>query len=350
MNYEKFDVAIHGMQKNIFLVNMTKELDPHFSQLTIKWLQKYIRQGKKIALIVNKKWYAAGVICRLCGHIPQCNKCSVSISFHKADDGTMTGLCHICKTHYTLPTVCPVCHQWALKSYGIGTQKVAEYIYDTFGVRSFVIESETVNSPKKIQKVQESIHDAQVIIGTSLLTTPPSGIDIDLVVILNADIGLHIPDYTAQERNFWFLYETFAKYHTKQFIVQTFNPQHDSIRYACKLDHAWFHTYNDAFKREHLYPPFGELCVLMYKNEVEEKVFGQIDKLYKELLYFKEKYQFTDLTIYNTPPLVYKMFGKYRYNIIIKGTQVKNFMDIVYTKCKISSKGFKIDWNAQSVV
>ncbi len=56
----------------------------------------------------------------------------------------------------------------------------------------------------------------------------------------------------------------------------------------------------------------------MYKNEIEERLYTQVDKLYKELLYLKEKYELNDLVIYSTPPLVYKVFGKYRYNIIIK--------------------------------
>jgi len=56
----------------------------------------------------------------------------------------------------------------------------------------------------------------------------------------------------------------------------------------------------------------------LYKNEIEERMFSKVDTLYKELLYLKEKYLMPDLEIYSTPPLIYKMFGKYRYNIILK--------------------------------
>jgi hypothetical protein len=57
-----------------------------------------------------------------------------------------------------------------------------------------------------------------------------------------------------------------------------------------------------------------------------------------------------DLEIYSTPPLIYKMFGKYRYNIILKGKEVRNFMDIVYTKLNLNTKGFKINWEADTIV
>jgi primosomal protein N' (replication factor Y) len=62
---------------------MTKELDYHFSQLAIQGLEKYLAQGKKIGILVNKKGYTGGIICHDCGNIPKCKNCSVSISYHK---------------------------------------------------------------------------------------------------------------------------------------------------------------------------------------------------------------------------------------------------------------------------
>jgi primosomal protein N' len=75
---------------------------------------------------------------------------------------------------------------------------------------------------------------------------------------------------------------------------------------------------DNLFREKNKYPPFSEICVIMYKNEIEERLFTKIDKLHKELLYLKEKYQMNELEIYSTPPLIYKIFGKYRYNIILK--------------------------------
>ncbi|MBU0626474.1 hypothetical protein KKG31_03950 [Patescibacteria group bacterium] len=88
---------------------------------------------------------------------------------------------------------------------------------------------------------------------------------------------------------------------------------------------------------------------MLYKNEIEERLFNKVDTLYKDLLYLKEKYEQTELEIYSTPPLIYQMFGKYRYNIILKGPQLRNFLDIAYTKLRMASKGFKIDRMAESI-
>ena len=354
MNYEHFTPVIGGVQKDIFLVNMTQELEHHFSHLMIKWIEKYLNQGKKIAIIVNKKWYSNGLLCTDCGQVPQCKRCSVSISYHKLPSGDMTWLCHICKTQYTYPTSCPKCKSKNIAPFGMWTEKVAEFLKQEFGTESVIVESATANSVNKIGRIFEQLKEKNgkfpIIIGTSLLTMPIKNYPFDLVVFLNADLGLNIPDYNASEKNFYLLYEAFLKHSTQNFIVQSFNPDHYSIRSACKLDKDGFFEQEYAFRKSFGYPPSKELCVILYKNEIEEKMFNKVDTLHKELLYLKEKYKIDDLEIYSTPPLIYKMFGKYRYNIILKWSQLKNFMDIVYSKLHLASKWFKIDRKAESIV
>lgn len=350
MNYERFDHDRQGAKKSIFLVNMTKEITPYFSQLAVDGIEKYLKQGKKIWILVNKKGYSGWIICHDCGHIPKCKNCDVSISYHKIESGETIGLCHICKTQYNVPTTCPLCHGDKIKEFGLWAQKVAEYIKNEFGKDSVIVSSENVRSPNKIAKIQEEINTHQIIIWTSLLATPPKNIQFDLIIFLNADLGLNIPDYTSAEKNFYFLYETFVKHTTANFIVQSFNPDQYSIRNACRMSKEKFYEEDNVFRKVNGYPPFGELCVILYKNEIEESLYTKVDTLHKDLLYLKEKYQITDLEIYSTPPLIYKMFGKYRYNIILKWPSVRQFMDIIFTKLNLTKKGFKVDWMAESIV
>lgn len=183
-----------------------------------------------------------------------------------------------------------------------------------------------------------------------MLTTPLRGWNFDLLVILDADLGLNIPDYNAAEKNFYFLYEAFVKHQCPNFLVQTMNPDHHSIRNACRLNPSGFFEVENQFREQHQYPPFGELCLILYKDEIEQKLFNKVDQLYKELLYLQQKYQVLDMEIYTTPPLIYKVFGKYRYNIVLKGKEVRNFMDIVYSKLQLNKKGFKVDRMAESMV
>jgi primosomal protein N' len=71
------------------------------------------------------------------------------------------------------------------------------------------------------------------------------------------------------------------------------------------------------YRKDFDYPPFTDLCILLYKHEIEKSLFTKVNKLYQELLFLQEKYK-KNIEIYSTPPLIYKMYGKYRYNIILK--------------------------------
>lgn len=259
------------------------------------------------------------MLCQKCGHVPKCKNCSVSISYHKLPGGETLGMCHICKTQYPQPRKCPECSSDQIKEYGLGLQKVAEYIQENYNTKPLQIDSDKANSPNKISKLSNEFNATQVFLGTSLLNIPPRDVKIDLVIFLQADLGLNIPDYTANENNFHFLYDTFRAYKDATFLVQTFNPDHYSIRKACKMSKEEFWQEEELFRKEHDYPPYGDLCVLLYKNEIEERLFKQVDTMYKELLYLQQKYQLdTELEIYSTPPLIYKVYGKYRYHIILK--------------------------------
>jgi primosomal protein N' (replication factor Y) len=352
MNYEQFIQTTNNKTQKIFLVNMTKETHPYFSQLCEKGIEKYSKEQKNITIIVNKKWYASGVLCQDCGHIPQCKNCSVSISYHQDIHKEMFGLCHICKNHYDKPKICEHCWSKNIRNYGLGIQQVADYIKERYNTEAIIIDTEKANSHNKIKKIQESIKENQsnIILGTSLLSTPIKKIHSDLVIFLNADIGLNIPDYSAATKNFLLLYETIQNYNNSTIIIQSFQPNHYSIRSACKKDKKNFIEQDAQYRKTYLYPPYTDICVLVYKHEIEERLYANVDKLHKELLYYKEKYHQTQIDIYTTPPLIYKKFGKYRYNIILKGKELKNFVDIIYSKCKITQRWFKVDRQADSVI
>ena len=99
-----------------------------------------------------------------------------------------------------------------------------------------------------------------------------------------------MPDYNASQRNFHFLHEAFTKHQSNNFIVQSFNPEQYSIRTACKLNKNEFIEFDHKFRKENNYPPFSDLCIILYKHEIEDRLFTSVDKLRKELLFLKEKY------------------------------------------------------------
>lgn len=175
--------------------------------------------------------------------------------------------------------------------------------------------------------------DAQIVVGTSLLMTPPSGRSPDLVVIMNADSSLHIPDYKSHEKTFTTL-KSIIDHYPDNIIVQSYHIDSPAIRFACSGNTEAFRLEEDTFRKDHQYPPYSELAVLLYKNEIEQKMFTTVNKLYQELLFLNEQAK-AGIEIYATPPLVYKMHDKYRYNIVLKGKELRPFLDMAFEKLNI---------------
>ena len=124
---------------------------------------------------------------------------------------------------------------------------------------------------------------------------------------------------------------------TSHYIIQTHNPQHHVFLHACKLDSQGFHMQMQTYLQTHGYPPYGELCLILYKHQIEERMFAKINTLYQDLLYLREKMSL-DIEIYATPPLIYKIYSTYRYHIIIKGKSIREFVDYAYHALNIHSK------------
>lgn len=342
MNYIQYTQS----SKNIFLVDMTRELSRPFSELAMKWLSKYLSGGKKILIINNKKWRSSGVMCHDCGHIPHCSQCDIAIAWHKDQQGKMFGICHICKAHYPLMTECHECTSPEVKLYGMGNQQLIDLIQDEFNYAPLLIDASLANSPNKIKKIQQKIAESnpQIILWTSLLTTPILWWKPDLVLIVTADLWLHSPHYSASWNNFCFLSDIIQKQNCEQFIFQSYQSEHRSIHYACKGDVDMMQSEELVKRKEHNYPPETHMCTLLYKHEIEDRLYTSTHKLYQELLYLRDQYEMTDLEIYATPPMVYKMYGKYRYHIILKWSDLRHYMEIAYSKLKIPTRGFKVEW------
>lgn len=357
MSYEHFihttETNIPGLTKDIFLVDMKAEPQPYYSQLMQDGVAKMLRQGKRVLIIHNASWYAKGLLCQSCGHQPQCHHCDIGIAYYQGQDGRDFGLCHICKREYTIPTTCSSCGRNEMKPYGLGIDQLNEWAEITYKTTPLVIRSSTANSLPKVRKAIQAISNHHLIIATSLARHWPNDISLDLVVITSADSGLGLPQYTAPSDTFYRLYDSFRYLPAATFVVQTHNTEHHVIRSACRLDEAWFLEQDDAFRQAHLYPPHGQIAVIQYKSEIESKVFSTTNKLYQEIQYLLQspwaKIWSDDIDIYATPPLIYKMYDKYRYHIIIKGSNIRPLLDHIYENLKITQRWFQVDRMAREV-
>ncbi len=347
MNFVKYELD----KKKIFLVDMSRERTRPFSELAQKALHTFLDQGKRILLINNRSWWSAWMMCHDCGHIPQCDHCDISIAWHKDMHWSFFGICHICKTQYEAKTLCSSCHTENVSLYGMGNQQLQNKLEAEFGVKSLLVESSVANSAKKISQLDHhlSTQNPQVLVWTSLLGNSCEIWRPDLIIVISADSLLHSPHYSASWNNFCFLDWLISWYECEHVILQSYDVEDTSIISACWHDLTGMKKRELKRRQDLNYPPFTEMCLLLYKHEIEENLFWTTHKLYQELLYLRDKYEMNDLEIYATPPLVYKIYGKYRYHIVLKWGGLRNFMEAAYSKLRIAQRGFKIDREPQSL-
>ncbi len=319
-----------------------------FSSLAKKTIETYIPTGKKILIVWGKDWLATGGQCNDCGHIPKCTHCDIPIAYHRDLAWAKFGLCHICKTSYPALVSCENCGSYEVDFFGTGLQKLQEYILWLFpATETLCISADEVSSLPKIKKITEALEHTQCVLATSILQIAPSTWQPDIVILIRADSSLVIPDWKVAEHCYNMLNMCIQQY-TCPIVLQAYNATHHAILGACKQDEPFFRDQENIFREQYVYPPYGELAVFLYRHEIESTMFTRVHSLYQELLFLQQQEGF-DGEIFATPPLVYKMFDKYRYNIVIKGKSIRPFLEKAFVNLKVRDRGFKVDWLPENI-
>lgn len=322
----------------------------YFSELVEQSIAKQLSRNKKILLLTNKTWYASGLFCSSCSHVPKCRQCSVSISYHEAENWLLYGICQICKALYDMPDQCEHCWKTTLQLYGLTTHKTSEWIEQTFAKKSLVIEPKHTSSLPKTRRILEAIYKADIVI-SSYVTIPSESRDhFDLVVILAADQLLSLPDYSVNSQTFYNLSRVIGQFDSPFFLIQSYDTSHPAIRYALTHREEEFLSQESEFLKQYHYPDSGELAIIKYNHKSESTLHNAIEKLSQELQYLQQIYDYENIDIFSSSPLIYQKFGKYYYHIILKWPQVRPFLDIAFSKLQMARRGYKIDWMAESVI
>lgn len=328
-------------ETQLFLTPLSKEEGVIFSQLSQKWIRKYAFEWKKIVIIWNKSSYASGVYCASCGHIPYCRFCDIPIAYHTTEDGMFFGLCHLCKTVYEHPTSCEQCGSEDINDFGVWLQQIWERLWHQ-QIQSTLVTSWTWNSPSKVARVYEWLQWINTIIWTSLLANKPSNRKTDLLILQSVDTFFMRPDYRSTIDLVNLLDQILLSHQPKVMIIQTKNIWNAILteRATWKWQKIIEHEMEQL--EHHWYPPYWELVIIAYKHEIESKVYDTVHWLYRELTFLNEK-SGSHLSIKAIPSMVYKKFGKFHYQIVIKWTNVREFLDQYFEQLKILQRGFKVD-------
>ena len=208
-------------------------------------------------------------LCRDCGHRIECPACSVSLVVHQRSGDLR---CHYCGHRQRSPTSCPSCAGDLLDAVGAGTEKVAHHLGRVLpGVSSAILDRDTVRRRSGLQETLGAFAagTVQVLIGTQMVAKGHHFPNVTLTGVISADAMLGLPDFRAGERTFQLLTQVAGRSgrgdRPGRVVIQTYYPDHPSVRFACSHDVSNFLSEELVFRRSFSYPPVTRLALVRFE-------------------------------------------------------------------------------------
>lgn len=239
-------------------------------------INETVARERQVILFQNRRGYSPYQICGVCGWIPQCKYCDVSLTYHKLNNKLQ---CHYCGTTYPPLTICAACgsHNFIQKNFG--TEKVEEQLQEIFPDAKIArMDVDTVKGKNAhdvlIQQFEQKRID--VLVGTQMVVKGLDFDHVDLVGIIDADGLLHFADFRVNERAFQLMEQVSGragrKGTTGKVMIQTLQPQHPVLQMVQLHDYKKMYTAEIENRKQFFYPPFSRLIHLSFKHKLKEVV------------------------------------------------------------------------------
>ncbi len=322
--------------------------DRIFSPILRQALLDNYQAGKQSLLFLNRRGYARYLQCSSCGEVLSCGQCSVTLTFHL--QGRVLR-CHYCGFSRPAPNTCPHCHERELEGSGIGTEQVEEALLRLLpDARVARLDRDSVRRKGVLGKVIDSwrTHETDVLVGTQMVTKGHDVAGVTLVGVLLADVALNLPDFRAAERTFQLLTQVAGRAgrgaDPGRVIIQTYSPQHYSVRCATQHDFRRFAALELRYRKKLNYPPFARMVNVRFEGKDGERV-KTVAQHFVERLAARVGQQRNGPTILGPAPApIERIKGRERWQVLIKGEDRSLLHDLVG---KTQEELFTQGWSSQ---
>ena len=241
-----------------------------------------LKRGDQMMLFLNRRGYAGFVSCRSCGYVVKCRHCDVSMTVHHH---TLLK-CHYCGSEQPMPRVCPSCGSPYIAGFGVGTQKVEEFVQKEFPeARILRMDRDTTSGKDDMGRILQTFSEggADILIGTQMIVKGHDFANVTLVGILAADLSLFAGDYQSSERTFQLLTQSAGRAgrgdRPGEVIIQTYQPEHYCIQTAAAQDYDSFYSQEIRFRQMLHYPPDRQMMVMLAEGEHDQQTGQAVQKL-----------------------------------------------------------------------
>jgi primosomal protein N' (replication factor Y) len=303
---------------------LVRELAPlPWSTALDEALARTLARGEQAILLLNRRGFAAFLQCPDCGAVRDCPNCSISLTVHRAPPGLR---CHYCDHQEPYDTACTACGAAQTTMKGIGTQQLEQAMAERFpAARLARMDLDTTSTKWGHQRILERVaaREVDVLIGTQMIAKGLDFPDVTLVGVVDADTGLHLPDFRAAERAFQLLAQVAGRagrgVKGGRVLVQTRTPDHHALRCAAAHDVDGFLAEEGAMRRSPPYPPAVSLLNLLVSGEDEAAVTAGAAVVADWCAALTDRHGLPLTILGPAPAPLVRLKERWRWHVVLKG-------------------------------
>lgn len=288
-------------------------------------LRKRLRRGEQAILLLNRRGYANFLQCQECGAVRSCWQCNVSLTRHRRPRRLV---CHHCHHQEAVPESCPECGSDLLSERGVGTEQLERVMGETFpAARIARMDVDTTSGKWSHHEILGRVGrgEVDVLLGTQMIAKGLDFPNVTLVGVVNADIGLNLPDFRAAERTFQLLTQVAGRAGRGavggEVFIQTSLPEHYAVRHALSHDYDGFAAREVEERGGPGYPPHNRLANLVISGRDEMRVQTGAEAALRWLEGLLEAHRIEGIRALGPAPCpIDRIRGRWRWHILLKSS------------------------------
>lgn len=286
-------------------------------------MQETLKDDGQIILLLNRRGFSTCIQCPSCGDVVKCRDCDIALTHHRDSD---IAVCHFCDYQIPAPNTCPACRYEGIKFSGLGTQKLEAEVRHQFpDVPLLRMDTDTMRKPGAHEAALDAFRqgDIRILLGTQMIAKGLDFPNVTLVGVVNADTGLHMPDFRARERVFGLVTQVAGRTGRGpkggRVFVQTLNPEDPAIAAAANHDYSSFARDELQTRIKVGYPPFRRIARIVVRSASEKHAEATSVALANAIeAGFESEVERDSFQIIGPAPApVTKLRGYYRFHLLV---------------------------------
>ncbi len=307
----------------------------NISMVFAQEIEKNLQNGEQVILLLNRRGHNTYVSCPSCGYVAICENCSISMTYHSANNRLM---CHYCGYSEPYTNTCKNCGSDHLRYSGAGTQKLEDELSMLFPhARVLRLDADTTMMRNAFSQKLSAFANKEydILIGTQMVAKGLNFPNVTLVGVLGADQSMYSDDFRGFERTFSLLTQVVGRSGRGKTpgraYIQTQNPDSNVIKLAAKQDYVAFYEDEILTRKLMIYPPYCDILSVVFSSPLQK---GALDAatFFADTVKNRILSEFSDVKLIILKPMptaVPRVNNKYRYRIIIKCKNGKRFRELI---------------------